>query len=83
MIELIALNDWKGDVLTFEYEDLSIKYLEDKAVRLHAIVDALPQYHLETTMIINEKTGHVLNVVIRQNGEHKCKENTHQQKTDI
>ena len=85
MQELISLNNWKGDILEFEYHDMSQKYIEEKASNLHSMLEMMPQYHLATKMMYNEEEGHTLKVVITQNGkqQHQRKENTHEQETDI
>jgi len=91
-MSILRLEGWEGNELKISYKDSNIKYLEEKATKLHNEVDRINyplidgKYIIDTFITGVEKDNdYNLSVKIKYYGksEHECKKNSHGQKIDI
>lgn len=90
---ILKMDQWKGDKLVVNYEDSSLKYLEEKASKFHNDVNTINdsivigKYVVHTKITGNKKnTCFKLSVKIKYYSEttnHEHKKNTHRQKINI
>jgi hypothetical protein len=91
-MSILKLDGWKGEELSINYKDFSVKYLEEKASKLHREVEDLnkvmvmSKYIITTVLTGSEKKNkYNLSVKVKYGtkSEHEHKENSHRQEIDI
>jgi hypothetical protein len=93
-MSILRLEGWKGSEIALSYKDSELKYLEEKASKLHNEVDDLNKYlvnadfkYIIDTFITGseEKKKYKLSVKIKQyvKSENEHKKDSHRQEINI